>query len=162
MIAGVFDRRGMFLTIHRLWLERQTDGRVLKAPIAEAKKVYGPFKGGLIPLWRGASARPWKDPAPDDVLGLTEGIENALTYAAEVPEHRIAASITVGNLTNLQLHPALREIVLAADNDAPGSKAARTLDRAVARFLAEGRRVRLARAPGDAKDLNELLLRRAG
>jgi len=54
LIAAVF-RRSRFLTIHRTWLERQSNGRVLKAPVAEPKKVFGPYKGGLIPLTRGAS-----------------------------------------------------------------------------------------------------------
>jgi hypothetical protein len=159
LIAGVFDRHGKFLSIHRIWLERQTDGRVLKAPVAEPKKVYSGFKGGLIPLWRGASGRPWKDPAPDDVLGLTEGVEDALTYASEVPEHRVAAAISIGNLLNLVLHPSLRDIIIAADNDQPGSPAAATLDRAVAHFAAESRQVRIARAPAGFKDLNDLMQR---
>lgn len=162
LIAGVFRPCGSFLTIHRTWLERQSNGRVIKAPLAEPKKVYGPFKGGLIPLWRGVSDRPWKDPPPDDVLGLSEGIEDALTYVSEVPEHRIASAITVGNLLSLNLHPALRDIVIAADNDRPGSQAAQTLDRAVTRFVREGRRVRIARATDGCKDLNELLLRSRG
>ena len=162
LIAGIFDRHGKFQTIHRTWLERRSDGRVDKAPITEPKKVYGPYKGGIIPLWRGASQRPWKDPASDDTLGLTEGIEDALTYATEVQEHRVAAAISVGNLLNLVLHPALRRLVIAADNDPPGSPAAQTLDRAVARFVAEGRRVHIARVPEGFKDLNDLLLRSRG
>ncbi|HVC54925.1 MAG TPA: toprim domain-containing protein, partial [Stellaceae bacterium] len=154
----VVGPRGRFQTIHRTWLERQSDGSVRKAPVAEPKKVYGPCKGGLIPLWRGASGQPWKQAPPGDVLGLTEGIEDALTYAVAVPEHRVAAALNVGNLAHVRLPPAIVTIIIAADNDAPGSPADRTLQRAVARFLAEGRDVRIARCPAGVKDLNALLL----
>jgi Toprim domain len=159
LLAGVFDRRGGLLTVHRTWLQRQEDGRVLKAPVAAPKKVYGPYKGGLIPLSRGSSGRPWKDPAPDDTVGLTEGVENGLSYAVAVPEHRVAAAVSVGNLASLALHRRIRKVVIAADSDAPGSPADQALQRAAARFLAEGREVRIARCPPGVKDLNALLLR---
>lgn len=158
LLAAVAGPRGRFLTVHRTWLERQTDGRVLKAPVAEPKKVYGPCRGGIIPLWRGASGRPWKQAPPGDVLGLAEGIEDALSYAVAVPEHRVAAALNVGNLAHVRLPPAIGTVIIAADNDAPGSPAERTLQRAVAHFLAQGREVRIARCPPGVKDLNALLL----
>ena len=158
LLAAVVGPRGRFLTVHRTWLERQSDGRVLKAPVAEPKKVYGPSKGGIIPLWRGASGKPLKQAPPGDTLGLTEGIENALSYAVAVPEHRVAAALNVGNLAHLRLPPAIGTVIVAADSDRPGSQADQALQRAVARFLAEGRQVRIARCPAGFKDLNELLL----
>jgi phage/plasmid primase-like uncharacterized protein len=132
---------------------------VLKAPLAEPKKVYGPCKGGAIHLARGASGKPWNDAPAGEVLGLTEGIEDALSYALAVPEHRVAAAINIGNLASLALPPGIATVIIAADNDAPGSQADRTLERAAARFLAEGRQVRIARCPVGTKDLNELLMR---
>ena len=158
MLACVVGPRGRFQTIHRTWLERQSDGSVRKAPVVEPKKIYSACKGGLIPLWRGASGQPWKKAPAGDVLGLTEGIEDALTYAVAVPEHRVAAALNVGNLAHVRLPPAIVTIIIAADNDEPGSPADRTLQRAVARFLAEGRDVRIARCPAGVKDLNALLL----
>jgi hypothetical protein len=158
LLAAVVGPRGRFLTVHRTWLERQTDGSVRKAPVAEPRKVYGPCKGGIIPLWRGASGRPWKQAPPGDVLGLTEGIEDALSYAVAVPEHRVAAALNVGNLAHVRLPAAIATVIIAADNDASGSQADRTLRRAVAHFLAEGREVRIARCPAGVKDLNALLL----
>jgi hypothetical protein len=158
LVAAVVDSRGKFQTVHRTWLERQSDGRVLKAPIADPKKVYGAYRGGTIRLSRGASGRPWKDAPAGDVLGLAEGIENALSYAAAVPEHRVAGAINVGNLMNLALPAGIAAVIIAADSDAPGSAADRTLRRAVARFRAEGREVLIARCPLGVKDLNALLL----
>jgi phage/plasmid primase-like uncharacterized protein len=158
LLAVVVDGQGRFLTVHRTWLERQSDGRVLKAPVAEPKKVYGPCKGGTIRLARGASGKPWKEAPPGDVLGLTEGVENALSYAVAVAEHRVAAALNVGNLASVILPSAIGTVIIAADNDAPGSSAEQALQRAVARFLAEGRQVRIARCPPGIKDLNALLL----
>jgi len=162
LLAAVVGPRGRFLTAHRTWLERQADGRVLKAPVAEPKKVYGPSKGGIIPLWRGASGRPWKQAPPGDVLGLTEGIEDALSYSVAVPEHRVAAALNVGNLAHVRLPPAIGTVIIAADNDKPGSPADQALQRAVVRFLAEGRQVRIARPPAGIKDLNNALLMGTG
>ena len=158
LLAAVVGPRGRFQTIHRTWIERQSDGSVRKAPVAEPKKVYGPCKGGIIPLWRGASGRPWRQAPPGDVLGLAEGIEDALSYAVAVSEHRVAAALNVGNLAHVRLPPAIGTIIIAADNDAAGSPADRTLQQAVAHFLAEGREVRIARCPAGVKDLNALLL----
>ncbi|HEX3861482.1 MAG TPA: toprim domain-containing protein [Stellaceae bacterium] len=162
LVAAVVDGRGRFQTVHRTWLERQTTGRVAKAPVTEPKKVYGSCRGGMIRLARGVSGKPWKDAPAGDVLGLTEGIENALSYAVAVPEHRVAAALNVGNLLHVRLPAAIGTVILAADNDAPDSPAARTLQRAVARFAAEGREVRIARCPAGLKALNDLLLAGAG
>jgi hypothetical protein len=161
MVAAVTGAGSRFLTIHRTWLERQSDGRVSKAPLAEPKKVYSASKGGTIRLARGASGKPWKDAPLGDVLGICEGIEDALTYALAVPEHRVAAALNVGNLAHLRLPPAIGTVVIAADNDPPNSPAELALRRAVARFLGEGRQVRIARCPPGVKDLNDLL-REAG
>lgn len=158
LLAAVLGPHGRFLTVHRTWLERLSDGTVRKAPVAEPKKVAGPCRGGVIPLARGASGKPWKQAPAGDVLGLCEGIEDALSYAMAVPEHRVAAAINVGNLLSLSLPPAIGTIVIAADNDAPGSPAAATLQRAIVRFQREGREVRIARCPAGVKDLNALLL----
>jgi hypothetical protein len=158
LVAAVMGPRGRFLAVHRTWLERQSDGRVTKAPVATAKKVYGPCRGGLVPLWRGASGQPWRKAPPGDTLGLAEGIENALSYALAVPEHRVAAALNVGNLAHIRLPPAITTVIIAADGDAPNSPAQRLLERAAAHFLAQGRQVKIARCPTGVKDLNDLLL----
>jgi hypothetical protein len=146
------------LSRHRRERDRNDDA----AAFRWARDCMGPCKGGLIPVTRGASGWPWKEAPEGDTLGLAEGVENALAYAISVPEHRIAAALNVGNLLHLRLPPAISTLIIAADSDAPGSPAARTLRRAVDRFLAEGREVRIARCPAGIRDLNDLLLREAG
>ncbi len=66
------------------------------------------------------------------MLGLTEGIEDALSYVLAKPEHRVAAALNVGNLLHVRLPPAIGTVIIEADNDAPGSPADRTLRRAAA------------------------------
>jgi DNA primase len=56
-------------------------------------------------------------------------------------------------LRSVELPAAVREVVIAADNDEPGEKAARD---AAQRFLAEGRCVKIAR-PSKGKDFNDVL-----
>ena len=53
MVAAVVSPQGKFLTAHRTFLKVHGDGRVTKAPLANPKKVYGPYRGGAIRLWRG-------------------------------------------------------------------------------------------------------------
>jgi hypothetical protein len=162
MLAAIIGPSGKFLACHRTYLQEHCDGIVTKAPVPSPKKIMGPCKGGLIPLARGASGRPWKEAPAGDTLGLAEGVENALAYAISVPEHRVAAALNVGNLLHLRLPSAISTLIIAADSDVPGSPAARTLRRAVDRFLSEGCEVRIARCPAGIKDLNDLLLREAG
>jgi Toprim domain len=162
MLAAVIGPGGKFLTCHRTYLQEHPDGSVTKAQVSSPKKIMGPCRGGLIPLARGASGKPWKRASEGDVLGLCEGIENALSYAVAVPEHRIAAALSVGNLAHVRLPAAISTLIIAADSDAPGSPADRSLRRAIDRFLAEGREVRIARVPEGFKDFNDYLIAEVG
>jgi putative DNA primase/helicase len=60
----------------------------------------------------------------------------------------------------LMLPPIVRTVIILADHDVSGAgeRAART---AAARWLAEGRRVRIAMPPQPATDFNDVLLGRA-
>ena len=66
-------------------------------------------------------------------------------------------AVSLGNMASIPLPPAIATVIIAAQNDPPGSPAVHALDRAVARFLTEGRRVKIARPPPGVKDLNDLL-----
>jgi DNA primase len=60
-------------------------------------------------------------------------------------------------MRNLLLPPHVREVVILADADPPGEAAAKY---AAARWVREGRCVRIARPP-QGKDFNDLLLAHA-
>jgi putative DNA primase/helicase len=66
------------------------------------------------------------------------------------------AALSTSGMTALQLPPIVRTIVIVADNDANGAgeRAART---AAQRWLAEGRRVRIAMPLVPGTDFNDVL-----
>ncbi len=147
---------GGFQALHRTWIGQNQAGNWQKAALNTPKMALGGFAGGVIALWRGASGKPLAKAPADDVTVLTEGIENALSVAIACPQYRVLAVVSVGNFSRISLPPALMDLIVAADADAPGSAAAAALDRGVARLMEEGRSVRIARA-GAGRDFNDLL-----
>lgn len=156
VICGTGGGKAAPIGIHRTFLHVRADGSVGKAPIPAPKRVMGSMRGGIIPLWRGRSGKPLAQAPADDVLAITEGIEDALTVALAEPAWRVVAAVSIGNLAAIELPPALLDVVICADNDAAGSPAARALAAAVVRFQDQGRRVRLASPPEGVKDFNAM------
>ncbi|MFW5920820.1 MAG: toprim domain-containing protein, partial [Polyangiales bacterium] len=142
---------------HRTWLAPAADGRWTKAPLERPKMVYGSHKGGTIRLWRGASRRPLGEAPPDDTIAVAEGIEDALTVALVCPEWRVLAAVSVGNLVELELPPAVKDVVLVCQRDGENRGVRRARERAVTRWHAEGRAPRLAWPPEGFKDFNDWL-----
>jgi hypothetical protein len=151
MVAMIVDQ-GRSIGAHRTFLA--PDGRG-KARIRSAKKVLGQHKGGLIPLWRGASDKPLKEAPEGDVIAIAEGIEDALTIALHCPEWRVVACINIGNMAELTLPPAIGEVRLCLDRDGENPACAAARERAVERYQREGRRVFEMRPPEGFKDFNE-------
>jgi len=155
VICGTLSHQPAAIGVHRTFLQVRADGSVGKAPIPSPKKVLGQVRGGFIPLWRGRSGKPLAAAPEDDVVALTEGIEDGLTIAVAQPEWRVVAAVSVGNMGAIELPPSLRQVVICADNDAPSSPAARALAAAAERFQGQGREVRIAR-PSRGKDYNAM------
>ena len=90
--------------------------------------------------------------AESDELGISEGIESGLSVqqATGLP---VWAALSTSGLTGLVMPARVRRIVILADGDEPGEKAAQM---AAARWCDEGREVRIARPPKGA-DFNDLL-----
>lgn len=151
MVAMILDR-GRTIGAHRTYLA--PDGRG-KARVKAAKKVLGQHKGGLIPLWRGASDKPLKDAPEGDTIAIAEGIEDALTIALHCPEWRVVACISVGNMGELDLPPTITDVRLCFDRDGenPACRAAR--ERAIDRYMHEGRSVFTLQPAEGFKDFNE-------
>ncbi len=139
IVAAVEDKAGRFVGIHRTFLRPDGSG---KASIEQAKMSLGSLAGGAVRL----------APKLADIVVLTEGIEDGLSIAQATGLIAWAVLGTSG-LRTVRLPDAVREVVIAADNDEPGEAAARD---AAQRFLAEGRRVKIAR-PSKAKDFNDVL-----
>jgi hypothetical protein len=155
LVAAIVDGDGRMVAVHRTWLA--LDGSSKAPPLHNQKMTLGRYAGAAIHLWRGASGKPLNKAPDGDSLVITEGIEDGLSAAVAAPERRVMAAVSLGNMANILLPPAIRTIIIAAQNDAPGSRAARSLDRTVVTFKRQGRRVKIARPPSNVKDLNDLL-----
>lgn len=97
----------------------------------------------------GAVVRLFPDEAVTTGLGLSEGIESALSLAhVGLP---VWAAIDAGNLAELPVLDGIEELAIAVDRDPAGERAA---DSIAHRWITAGRRVRLVKPR--AGDLNDI------
>jgi hypothetical protein len=157
MVAAIIDPlTGIFIGMHRTYLEPGPHGAWRKAALAVPKKVLGASLGGVIPLTRGASRRSLTKPADGESALLAEGIENALTVAQFHQERRTLAYIAAGNLASLELPPQLTDLMLVRDRDGIAPAIDRARDRALARWaITDGRAISQWQPPRGFKDAND-------
>jgi hypothetical protein len=129
------------LAIHRTFLS--CDG-TNKAPVEPAKMMLGPCRGGAVRLGK-----------IGDTLMVGEGIETCLA-AMQATGLPTWAALSTSGLQSLELPSEVGEVVILADGDGVGERAAQ---HAARRWLAEGRRVRIARPPRGS-DFADLLVSR--
>lgn len=111
-----------------------------KATVEPNKRFVGPVGGGAIHLAPAA-----------ETLAVCEGIETGLSYM-EATGTPTWAALSAGGIRQLLLPDEVHHVVIAADADPVGIMAARAAAR---RWLAEGRRVSIARPP-IGLDFNDL------
>ncbi|HCS23669.1 MAG TPA: hypothetical protein DIW20_07970 [Rhodospirillaceae bacterium] len=161
MVAQISNGAGEHIATHRTYIVRGEDGIWRKDKrLKDSKLSLGSFRGGFITLNRGASNKPIAKAPAGDRLILCEGIEDGLTLALACPEHRVLAGVSLGNFMNIDLPSAIQDIIIAADNDGENAQARAALDKAIARFQAQGRRVAVARSEV-GKDFNDQLQARS-
>jgi putative DNA primase/helicase len=142
MVALVYDGVGNIAAVHRTFL----DLAGMKAAVDPPKASIGPIAGGAIRL----------HPAGPELL-VAEGLETAASAGLLLGLPAWAA-IACGNLgASMVLPPTVRAVVVAADSDGPGRRAAH---RAARRWQAEGRAVRIATPDQPGQDFNDVLLAR--
>ena len=143
MVALIVDVDGRPVGVHRTYLDRE--GR--KADLSPVKASKGPIASGAIRLHPVASE-----------LVIGEGIETSASAGVLLGLPAWSA-ISAGNLErSLQLPSAVRSVIIAADPDPPGRRAA---EKAKERWRADGRRVRIAWPP-HPQDFNDILRERSG
>lgn len=153
MIALAQGPDGKPRAVHRTWLEY--DGaRWQKRNLTNNKKMSGAYGGAFIPIWSGKSKKPMHQIAEPERVYVTEGIEDALSVALHVPEYRVVCGISVSNIRNILFPETVREIVVCADNDKPGSPAALQLEKTVDALESRGHAVMIARS-SVGKDFND-------
>jgi hypothetical protein len=131
------------VAVHATYLKPDGSG---KADIEKPKAIFGPVDGGAARFGMPQAGR-W--------LAVAEGIETALSVAVACAMPAWAA-LSAGGIQSLILPPAATHIVICADNDANGT-GERAAHHAAARWLAEGRRVRVAMPPEAGTDFNDVL-----
>jgi putative DNA primase/helicase len=139
MVARVDSLDGQLIGVHRTYLTRDHRRR--------DRASLGPIGGGAVRLAQAS-----------EQLMVAEGIENALAAMQVCPLPAWAALSACG-IEALLLPAMVRTVIILADNDhnGRGEQAART---AAERWLAEGRRVRIAMPPRPGTDFNDLLVGR--
>lgn len=168
MLSIIGDAAGNpLMAVHRTFLMVHEDGRVTKAPLTDAKKVLGRFRGGFVSIQKGSV----RDPDTGEIrknkplsqckepvwVDITEGIENALSVAIADHTLRVIAAVSLSNMGNIKLPPIVAGVRLWRDNDAPGSEADKAFAQAVESFRRQGKAVRIARPPEGIKDVNDVL-----
>ncbi len=145
MVAAIVDAFGELIGVHRTYLRPDGSG---KANVEPEKAMLGRAAGGAVRL-----------APPDETLLVGEGVETCLAAMQATSQPAWAALSTAG-LVALALPASVRSVVILADHDPSGAgeRAART---AAARWLAEGRRVRIALPPEPGADFADVLLGRA-
>lgn len=136
MVAAVQNREGQLVAVHRTFLKPDGSG---KSELNPCKMGLGSIVGGAVRLAEAAK-----------IVCLCEGTE---TGASIQQATSIATWVTLGtaNLARVEVPEIVRTIIIAADADTPGERAARM---AAQRFLHQGLRVRIARpATGDFNDM---------
>jgi hypothetical protein len=156
MVAAISGADGAHVATHRTWLATDRAGVWRKAPLQKTKMVLGRMQGGSIRLWRGVSGKSLADAPADDLIVIGEGIETCLSIALAVPEARVLASVSLGNLARIGLPDQIKRVTIAADNDT-APEARRGLVRGQNALMARGLEVRVARSP-IGSDFNDALM----
>jgi putative DNA primase/helicase len=137
------------VAVHVTYLRSNGSGKA-DIPKKQQKASFGPIKGGAVRL---------SIPRAGEWLAVGEGIETTLSVATacSMPAW---AGLSAGGVRSLVLSREATNLIICADHDASGigERAARD---AAARWLTEGRRVRIAVPPRSGSDFNDWLNGRA-
>lgn len=148
--------------LHRTWM--RPDGRG-KAELPDPKenkprKIWpAGWQGSVMRIAKGAGQHSPEEAARRGLsapLIVTEGLEDALACALAMPDRRVWAAGTLGNIGLVPVLPCVSSITVCADNDWGKGQAEAALDTAIAALRKHGKPVYVARSPR-GKDMNDLL-----
>lgn len=142
LVAAIRNIAGDLAAIQRIWLTPDGKG---KAMVANPKRSLGKVKGGAIRLGELNEA---------SSLIVCEGPEDGLSLR-QMTGGAVWASGGTSFLPNMRLPPGLRDVFVAADNDAAGASAAEKAARA---FATQGFVTRIIRPLRGFKDFNDELM----
>lgn len=162
MVSAMVNDQGKLCAYHCTYLAR--DGSD-KAPIEKKyqKLMYPETAGTCIRVTQGSSglslevAAETKQPS---LLGVTEGIEDALSAAIADRDLRMWAAGSLGGLAYVPDSPAISGYLIFQDNDWNNPQAARQFKRHVQRIRGFGKPVEVISMPAEwGKDVNDAIRR---
>lgn len=111
VIAGVTDLTGTITGVQRIFLARDGLG---KAPIDDPKRALGLIHGHGV----------WLGQRRSDTLIVGEGLETMLALRMLLPSIPCVATLAASHLPAFTLPDNLSRLIIAADHDEPGLRAA--------------------------------------
>jgi hypothetical protein len=142
MLARIDNIDGELIGIHRTFL--RPDG-VAKANVEPSKAIIGRAAGSAVRLAAAA-----------ETLIVGEGIESTLT-AIQATGLPAWSALSASGLITLVVPPAVRNVMIVADNDASGV-GRRAAEAAAQRWRRKGRQVSVWMSPQIGTDANDLPL----
>jgi hypothetical protein len=163
MVSAIVNGAGQIVACHRTYLAEGPQGWT-KAPLPDAKKVLGDYRGASVRLSSGIGPRGGKaarlaECPPGTRVYIAEGIETALSALILKPEARVLAAVALANMAAVDLPANVAEVVLIDDAD-EHEQAQAAFQAAVQAHAAKGRLVRVWRSDVPGEDLNDVLRRR--
>lgn len=143
LIALVTDAAtGEALTLHKTWV--RADGS--KADIDKPRLLLAKHrkKNGVVRLW--------SNDAVTTGLAIAEGIETALSAALVFTP--VWSAIDAGNLGDFPVLGGIESLMIFADHDVAGLRAA---EQCAERWYRAGREVRIIKPPTEGADFNDLV-----
>lgn len=161
MVAAMVDHAGRLGACHLTFLARDGRGKAQLPEGMNAKLFKGAVAGLMIRVTNGPSGLNAEEAAYNGVkgpIGVTEGIEDALSAAAAFPALRMWAAGSLSGLMHIPNHFAADGWLIFRDNDWGKPQATALFDRAIARLRQFGKPVETLAMPADwGKDLNDAL-----
>lgn len=158
LVSAMVSADGTLNACHLTFIAH--DGRG-KAPVEKAKLMWPETSGFVVRCTNGPSAMRPEDAAQAGiagVVGLTEGIEDALSAAIAEPGLRMWAAGSLSGLLHVPDHACASGWLVFQDNDWGKPQAKKLFDRAVARLRATGKPVEVIAMPADwGKDVNDAI-----
>jgi hypothetical protein len=111
VIAGVTDLTGTITGVQRIFLAGDGLG---KAPIDDPKRALGLIHGHGV----------WLGPRRSDTIIVGEGLETMLALRMVLPTIPCVATLAASHLPAFTLPDSLSRLIIAADQDEPGLRAA--------------------------------------
>ena len=113
LIAAVTDPAGAATGVQRTYLQR--DGSD-KAPLATPRKALGVLAGNAVRFGKA-----------HDIMAVGEGVETVLALRTLMPSMPMAAALSAQNVSAFRLPATLKRLLIAADRDEAGMRAAERL-----------------------------------